>query len=108
MPLIPARDLTRRTREVLDEVERTGRVTIVTRQGRPAVAIIPIDAKDLEDFVLAGAREYLNAMNEADQDLAQGLTRSLDDVHARPKESKRQAGRDVQRKPATARSSSRR
>jgi prevent-host-death family protein len=108
VPLIPARDLARRTREVLDEVERTGRVTIVTRQGRPAIALIPIAAEDLEDFVLAGAREYLNAMNEADEDLAQGLTRSLDDGHARPQESKRQTEGKLQRKPATARSSSRR
>ncbi|MGI8615495.1 MAG: type II toxin-antitoxin system prevent-host-death family antitoxin, partial [Actinomycetota bacterium] len=56
VPLIPVRDLARRTREVLDEVERTGRVTIVTRQGRPAVALVPIDSADLEDFVLASAR----------------------------------------------------
>lgn len=108
MPIIPVRDLARRTREVLDDVERTGRVAIVTRQGRPAVAIIPLDAEDLEDHVLAGARDYLDAMREADEDLASGRTRSLDDLLTTRSgsEGKRRGVR--QRKPATARSSSRR
>ena len=108
MPLIPVRDLARRTREVLDDVERTGKVAIVTRQGRPVVALIPIDADDLEDFVLAGARGYLNAMKEADEDLNGGLTRPLDEMVARPRKSKGKNTRIGQRKPATARSSSRR
>lgn len=108
MPLIPVRDLARRTREVLDDVERTGKAAIVTRQGRPVVALIPIDAEDLEDFVLAGARDYLTAMKEADEDLAGGLTRTLDEMIARPQRSKSKSTRAGQRKPATARSRSRR
>ena len=107
MPLIPVRDLARRTREVLDEVERSGRVTIVTRQGRPAVALVPIDAADLEDFVLASARDYLTAMTDADADLSRGRTRPLEELVARPAGA-RKAGSGSQRKPVTARSSSRR
>lgn len=108
MPLIPVRDLARRTREVLDDVERTRRIAIVTRKGRPVAALIPIDADDLEDFVLAGAQDYLTAMREADEDLAEGLTRPLDELIARPRRSKRSGTPEGQRKPATARSSSRR
>jgi prevent-host-death family protein len=108
MPMIPVRDLARRTREVLDDVERTGRVAIVTRQGRPAVAIIPLDAEALEDHVLAGARDYLDAMREADEDLASGRTRSLGAVMPPRTGSKSERSGAPQRKPAIARSSSRR
>ncbi len=107
MPLIPIRDLARRTREVLDEVERTGRVTIVTRQGRPAVALVPIDSADLEDFVLASARDYLAAMTDAEADLSRGRTRPLEELGARPQAAGK-PGSGGQRKPITARSSSRR
>jgi len=95
MPMIPVRDLARRTREVLDDVQRTGRVAIVTRQGRPAVAIIPLDADDLEDFVL-------------DEDLAAGLTWPLDELITSPPRSRSERKGADQRKPATARSRSRR
>jgi len=42
MSVIAMRDLTRKTREVVEEVRRTGKPAIVTQYGRPAVALIPV------------------------------------------------------------------
>jgi prevent-host-death family protein len=99
--VITSRDLARRTRDVLDEVEKTGSPAIVTRSGRPAVAVIPLDVGALEDFVLSTSIRYLADMREADLDLAAGRTVSLDDLMGNPPLKR-------QRKVATARSRSRR
>jgi prevent-host-death family protein len=104
MPVISIRDLARRTRDVLDEVEKTGTAAIVTRNGRPAVAVIPLDEGALEDFVLSTSIEYLAALREADEDLRSGATSSLHEVAGEPP----QRTRPRQRRAATARSSSRR
>jgi hypothetical protein len=44
--------------------------------------VVPFDADDLEDLVLATAREYLADMAAADEDLRDGRTRGADDVFA--------------------------
>jgi prevent-host-death family protein len=80
VPVISSRDLARRTRDVLDEVEKTKTPAIVTRSGRPAVAVIPLDEGALEDYVLSTSIRYLTDMRDADRDLAVGATVSLDDV----------------------------
>jgi prevent-host-death family protein len=104
MPVIPIRDLARRTREVVDEVERSGKVAIVTRRGRPSVAVIPLDEAALEDFVLSTSLDYLTALRDAEEDLASGTTKPLhelaDEAAARRKPRQRSA--------STASSSSRR
>ena len=101
MAVITSRDLARQTRHVLDEVERTKKPAIVTRGGRPVVAVIRLDEAALEDFVLSTSIRYLADMQAADRDLAAGATVSLDDlVKELPP---RRQGR-----PATARSRSRR
>lgn len=101
MSVITSRELARRTKGVLDEVERTKSPAIVTRSGRPAVAVIPLDEGALEDFVLSTSIRYLADVREADRDLAAGAAVSLDDL-MKGLPSKRQ------RRVATARSRSRR
>lgn len=102
MPVIPIRDLARRTREVVDEVERSGKVAIVTRRGRPSVAVIPLDEAALEDFVLSTSLDYLTALRDAEEDLAttKPLHELADEAAARRKPRQRSA--------STASSSSRR
>ncbi len=82
MGAIGIRELSRRTRDVIEEVERTGRPVLITRYGRPAVAIVSVDPAELEDFILANAPEFTRGMRQADEELAAGETRALRDVVA--------------------------
>ncbi len=41
-----------------------------------------IDENELEDFVLSNAPEYVASMSQADEDLRDGNTLSIDDVFA--------------------------
>jgi hypothetical protein len=54
----------------------------VTTHGAPAAAVIPIDAGDLEDFVLAEAPRYIADMEAADADLCAGRARNAAKVFA--------------------------
>jgi prevent-host-death family protein len=79
------RDLARNASKVVDEVAKTGRPALVTKRGRVVAAVVPIDERELEDFVLANAPEYVRSRTEADEDLRRGVTRDafdfLDDLH---------------------------
>ena len=75
--------LSGRTSQVIREVAETGKVTFVTRRGRPVAVIAPVDsdrADDLPDHVLANMPEYVASMHQADEDLAAGRTNSLADA----------------------------
>jgi prevent-host-death family protein len=84
MPLIGIRELSRRVSGLVTEVERTRRPLVVTRHGRPVVAIVPVDAESVEEYVLANVPEFVESMTIADRELAAGETRSLDDVEVTP------------------------
>ena len=75
--------LSGRASQVIREVAETGKVTFVTRRGRPVAVIAPVDAgraDDLLDHVLANTPECLESMRQADEDLAAGRTCSLADA----------------------------
>jgi hypothetical protein len=59
-----------------------GRPPVVTKHGAQVAAVIPIDAGDLEDFVLAEAPRYIADMEAADADLRVGRTRNAAEVFA--------------------------
>lgn len=80
MATVSIRDLARRPSQVVDEVLRTRRPTIITRHGRPVTAMVAIDPDELEDVVLARAPEYVASMRAADADLQAGRVRGLDEV----------------------------
>ncbi len=77
MDSVGIRDLGRNASEVVERVERTGEPVIVTRRGRPAAVMVPISAEDLDDYILANAREFVEGMAAADRELAAGETRPL-------------------------------
>lgn len=79
MTTVGIRDLGRNPSEVVDEVTRTGRPAIVTRNGRPVAVMLPISEEDLEDYILANAPVFVRARNDADRDFAEHRTRSLRD-----------------------------
>lgn len=51
MSVVSIRDLSRNPSAVVDEVERSGRPAIVTRNGKPVAALVRIDQVALEDWV---------------------------------------------------------
>lgn len=82
MSAITIRALADGASRVVREVQETGRPAVITNRGRPVAAIVPLTTEQLEDWVLANLPEFIESMNEADEDLTAGRTRSLADVFA--------------------------
>ncbi len=76
------RELSRNTSGVVDEVTTTGRPALVTKNGQPVAAIVPVDASDWENLVLSKTPEFLADLAAADDELTAGRTRDADDVFA--------------------------
>jgi len=76
------RELQRRPSEIVEEVERTGRPALVTRYGKLAAVLMPIDSDAFEDYVLSNAPEFVASMAEAEEDLREGRTRPAEEVLA--------------------------
>ncbi len=53
MSLVSIRDLSRNPSAVVDEVERSGRPALVTRNGKPIAALVRIEQDKLEDWLLS-------------------------------------------------------
>lgn len=51
MNVVSIRDLSRNPSAVVDEVERSGRPALVTRNGKPIAALVRIDQDRLEDWL---------------------------------------------------------
>lgn len=66
-------DLKRKTREILDQIHRTGRPVVLTVNGRADAVLL--DVKTYENNLKAAQLAPLLA--EAEQDIAQGHTRSF-------------------------------
>lgn len=62
---------------VIDEVE-AGAAYVVTKRGRPAAVLMPIE--DAEDFVLANADEYIRMRRAARTAHAKGRSIALEDL----------------------------
>ena len=74
------RELARQASQVVEQVASSGRPTLITRNGKPVAALIPIDEEALEDWILANAPEFVANMREADAEVARGERgMSLDD-----------------------------
>lgn len=82
MSAIAIRALANGASRVVREVQETGRPVVITNRGRPVAAIVPLTTEQLEDWVLANMPEFIESMNEADEDLAAGRTRSMADIFA--------------------------
>lgn len=79
MAIVNMRELARSTSRVVESVHRTGKAALVTRGGRPVVAVIPIDAAALEDWILAQTPAFVASLRTADADLRAGRALSLDE-----------------------------
>lgn len=80
MSVLGIRAFSRKVSSFVEHVESTGEPLILTRHGRPAAAVIPLNADSFEDFVIAHVPEFSAAMKAADVELARGNTKPLADV----------------------------
>jgi prevent-host-death family protein len=72
MASVSIRELGRQVSGVVNEVRTTGRPTFVTHRGTPVAVLLPLDAEQLEDHVLANAPEYVASMRAADKAIERG------------------------------------
>ncbi len=72
MATVSIRELGRQVSGVVSEVRTTGRPTFVTHRGTPVAVLLPLDAEQLEDYVLANAPEYVASMHATDEAIEQG------------------------------------
>jgi prevent-host-death family protein len=77
MAEIGIKDLKSGASRVIDEVS-AGRSYVVTKRGRPAAVIVPVD--EAEDLVLANAEEFIEMRRLARQAHRRGRSRSLREI----------------------------
>ena len=77
MAEIGIKDLKAEASRVVDEVAK-GASYVVTKRGRPAAAIVPIE--DAEDLVLAHADELIRMRRRAREDHRRGRTIPLSEL----------------------------
>lgn len=77
MAEIGIKELKTRASAVIERVEE-GAAYVITRRGRPAAVLLPIE--EAEDLVLANADEYLRMRRSARAAYAKGRTIKLGDL----------------------------
>jgi prevent-host-death family protein len=77
MAEIGIKELKATASSVIDEVQ-SGSAYVVTRRGRPAAVLLPLD--EAADLVLANADEYVRQRRLARADYAKGRTVGLGDL----------------------------
>ena len=77
MAEIGVKELKATASAVIEDVE-AGAAYEVTKRGRPAAVLLPIE--EAEDLVLANADEYVRMRRQARAAYAKGRTTSLDDL----------------------------
>jgi polyribonucleotide nucleotidyltransferase len=82
MPFVGVREFSKKVSKYIGEVERSGSPVIITRHGRPAVAVLRLDVDRLQALAAAAAPHLVHDFEQADADLAAGRSRPLDDLIA--------------------------
>jgi len=83
MATVGIRELANHASAVVDEVNRTGRPMLVTKNGKPIAVLAAVDEDALLDFALENAPEYVRSMKRAEREVAKGERgRLLEDVLA--------------------------
>jgi prevent-host-death family protein len=77
MAEIGVKELKANASAIIEQVEG-GAAYVVTKRGRPAAVLIPVD--EAEDLVLANADEYLRMRRAARAAYTKGRTTNLKDV----------------------------
>jgi prevent-host-death family protein len=80
MTTVSIRDLARNASRVVRDVARTGRPALVTRHGKPMVAVVPIDQTEVDDFILSASPALAADLAAAEKALAAGKTPAADEI----------------------------
>jgi prevent-host-death family protein len=72
MPKVGVRELKNRASEILRAVREEGAEYIITYQGRPMAILLPVDEKELEDYVLSHHPHFVELRERARQAIHQG------------------------------------
>ena len=86
MATVTLRELARNTASVLQEIEASRRPALVTRNGKPVAALVPIDQTALEDWLLEHASFYTREVAAADPGLGADRLSSVEwqEAHITP------------------------
>lgn len=76
------RELGRNPSKVIARLVETREPMIVTDRGRPVAVLVPIDEREVEDFILTHAVTFMTDREDAEHDLVTGTTDTLPDVLA--------------------------
>lgn len=81
---VPVREFRTRLADLLDEVADRREHVTVTRRGRPAAVLVPLDEYEAleETTVILSDEDTLKAIRRGLDDLAAGEVMSLEDVRA--------------------------
>jgi prevent-host-death family protein len=83
MATITLRELARNTASVIQGIQSSGRPALVTRNGKPVVALVPIDELALEEWLLKESADITRTVAAADPDLDAGRLQSVEWRRAR-------------------------
>jgi prevent-host-death family protein len=104
MSMMGIREFSKNISGFIEHVETSGEPAVVTRHGKPVVAIIPLNAEGFEDFVLSHLPEFAAGMRAANAELIRGETRPLADVIADIERDEAAADEDADRETAPEKS----
>lgn len=65
MPVVGLRQLSRETREVIEQLEKDGEPVVVTRHGKPIAALTPVSEQDAAALALAVVPEFVASRERA-------------------------------------------
>ena len=78
MATITLRELARNTASVIQGIQSSRRPALVTRNGKPVVALVPIDELALEEWLLRESADITRTVAAADPDLDAGRLQSVE------------------------------
>ncbi|MGA8016411.1 MAG: type II toxin-antitoxin system Phd/YefM family antitoxin [Candidatus Dormiibacterota bacterium] len=78
MATVTLRELARNTASVIQGIQSSGRPALVTRNGRPVAALVPIDEAALENWLLTQSAEITRAVAEEDADLEAARSQGIE------------------------------
>lgn len=91
MATVTLRELARNMASVIQGVQTTGRPALVTRNGKPVVALVPINEAALEDWLLTQSAEITRLAASADPDLDTARSDGVEWRRARDAEGEQEA-----------------
>lgn len=80
MAVATVRALLREAATIFEGIERTREPVLITRNGRPIAALVPVDPDQAESMVLSSMPEFIASRRDAESASAEGRTTPLETV----------------------------